>query len=111
MPLLPPTKSFMIGIYDLNEGVPCLFRPRVDKLVAIGLFFFVVYLDQPIVILSRHLDINVVVPWDVSLVPNGTDERSVREIIAKAVLVTKGRNVEENIQRDPFFALQVRLHF
>ena len=55
-------------------------------------------LQELLIVLARHIDVNIVVPGDITLVAHRSDERTTRQEIAQTVSLAEAMDAVENAQ-------------
>ena len=86
------TLSFLLNhtrteVYDLCKGVVVMgLCQRIDG--PVDAFGIVIALQELLVVLAWHIDVDIVVPWDIALMAHSPYQRSTRQEIAQAVSLT-----------------------
>ena len=80
---------------DLGKGIVIMgFRCGIDG--AIDAIVVVIGLEELLVVLARHIDVDVVVPGNIALVTHGTNERATGKEISQAMRLAKLMHMVKN---------------
>ena len=85
-------------VIDLGKRIVEVSKFAGDELVIAGRIDLVRVLEQAVIIISGHIDINVVVPGYKALVAHRAKERSARKIVADPVFLTDIHEVLKDLQ-------------